>query len=253
VVEAARANGVGLIPVLFWAHFTWPDLAHEPCNRLGIPNSLTRQMMRTYATEVVTRYASSPTIWAWELGNEFNDWIDIAQFGPSPPPVVPSLGTPTSRTSQDDIYFADLQSYLTDLAGLVHTLDPDRPIISGHNIPRSYGESLRLQENPLTLDTREDYQANFGFTHPGECNTVSMHLYPEFATEQRFDSGTSSSYAELLDLDKQEAVVLDKPLAVLEFGANDQLHGGASGAQAAFEAQLQAFMDSGADLGAARG
>ena len=53
-----------------------PDLVGEPRNQWGNPQSKTRQFMRTYIREVVSRYVNSPAIWGWEFGNEYNLSLD---------------------------------------------------------------------------------------------------------------------------------------------------------------------------------
>ena len=53
-----------------------PDLVGESCNQWGNPESKTRQFMRTYVREVVSRYVNSPAIWGWEFGSEYNLSLD---------------------------------------------------------------------------------------------------------------------------------------------------------------------------------
>ncbi|MDD5141794.1 MAG: immunoglobulin domain-containing protein, partial [Verrucomicrobiales bacterium] len=72
VVRCAETNGVGLIPSLFFADFCVPDLVGESVNQWGNTNSLTIAFMRTYLTNVISRYSNSPAIWGWEFGNEYN-------------------------------------------------------------------------------------------------------------------------------------------------------------------------------------
>src|SRR5262245_51426923 len=73
VVQAAEESNVGLIANLFWVSYTVPDLVGEPRDQWGNAQSKTRQFMRTYTREVVSRYVNSPAIWGWEFGNEYNN------------------------------------------------------------------------------------------------------------------------------------------------------------------------------------
>jgi hypothetical protein len=55
VVQAAEESNVGLIADLFWVSYTVPDLVGEPRDQWGNAQSKTRQFMRTYTREVVSR------------------------------------------------------------------------------------------------------------------------------------------------------------------------------------------------------
>ena len=91
VVQAAEESNVGLIADLFWESYAVPDLVGEPRDQWGNSQSKTRQFMRTYIREVVSRYVNSPAIWGWEFGNEYNLSLDLAgrlaesASGQSPP------------------------------------------------------------------------------------------------------------------------------------------------------------------------
>ena len=63
-----------------------PDLVGEPRNQWGNPESKTRQFMRTYIREVVSRYVNSPAIWGWEFGNEYNLSLDTPDRWRTLPP-----------------------------------------------------------------------------------------------------------------------------------------------------------------------
>src|SRR5262245_24078736 len=67
VVASAEKAHVGLIASLFWSVGGVCDAVDEPPGNWGNPASATRQFMRRYTQEVVSRYAKSPAIWGWEF------------------------------------------------------------------------------------------------------------------------------------------------------------------------------------------
>ncbi|MGB2819413.1 MAG: hypothetical protein WBF17_00425, partial [Phycisphaerae bacterium] len=103
VVKSAEKHGVGLVPSLFWHRGTVPDLVGEPCDQWGNPESKTHAFLRTYTREIVTRYRSSPAIWGWEFGNEYNLSADLPNAAKHRPPTPARLGTPATRTARDEL------------------------------------------------------------------------------------------------------------------------------------------------------
>jgi hypothetical protein len=55
--------------------------------------------MRNYVREVVTRYRDNPTIWAWELGNEFSLHANL----PNAKDHRPKVHHPLSRVAPRSI------------------------------------------------------------------------------------------------------------------------------------------------------
>jgi len=80
VVASAESHGVGLVPSLFWTTFGFPDMAGERLDQMAVSNSVTRQKMREFATDVVNRYKNSSAIWAWEFSNEWNLAVDLPDY-----------------------------------------------------------------------------------------------------------------------------------------------------------------------------
>jgi hypothetical protein len=137
VVASAKQHGVGLIPSFFWTIFTFSDLAGEHLDQLGVSNSLTRQMMREFTTEIVNRYKTSTAIWAWEFGNEWTLAVDLPNGPDHLPPTWTSLGNPATRDPVRDLLTTDLMlAAMRDFGSIVSTLDPGRPISTGHATPR---------------------------------------------------------------------------------------------------------------------
>lgn len=216
VVRAAEDAGVGLVPSFFWAYWTVPDLVGEPMRAWGSPVSKTQAFLREFTRTIVTRYKDSPAIWMWEFGNEFNLAADLPEVAEVLPPLAPGEGTPETREiSRDLLTTEDVLSALKAFADTVRSIDPERPITSGHAIPRPRAESLRATRGWATLDSREISLEGLKLQHPPGIDVVSVHVYPEAINEVRFADGHLSSYAELFALYQGTG----KPLFVGEFGA----------------------------------
>jgi len=120
VVQAAEESNVGLIADLFWSNTAVPDLVGEPRDQWGNSQSKTRQFMRTYIREVVSRYVNSPAIWGWEFGNEYNLSLDSPDAWWNLPQVNPRLGK--SRGPDDALTTEIFTSALSDFARTVRRL-----------------------------------------------------------------------------------------------------------------------------------
>ena len=137
LVASAERHGVGLIPSLFWTTFTVPDLAGEHLDQLAVSNSVTRQKMREFATEIVNRYNHSRAIWAWEFGNEWSLAVDLPNGTEFLPPTWTNLGNPPTRDPVRDVLATDIiLPAMLEFADLVSELDPGRPLSTGHASPR---------------------------------------------------------------------------------------------------------------------
>ena len=181
VVRSAERHGVGLIPSLFWHLGTVPDLVGEPCNRWGDPASRTTAFMRQYTREVVTRYTASPAIWGWEFGNEYNLLADLPNAAQHRPFVAPSLGTPTQRTTEDDLTHAAFRVAMREFALEVRQHDPQRPIVSGNATPRPSAWH-QMRERSWKKDTAEQFAEMFAADNPSPMNTLSVRGY-DLATD----------------------------------------------------------------------
>lgn len=139
VVASAERHGVGLVPTLFWTTFAFPDLAGERLDQLAVSNSVTRQKMREFATEIVNRYKHSRAIWAWEFGNEWSLAVDLPN-GAEPellPPTWTNLGNPATRDPVRDVLATDtILPAMVDIGRLITELDPGRLLSTGHAMSR---------------------------------------------------------------------------------------------------------------------
>lgn len=209
VVASAEQNGVGLVPSFFWTVFAVPDLVGETCNQWGVSNSLTRQFMRQFTQDVVTRYRASPAILAWEFGNEWNLELDR----PDPlfrlPPVSTGSGTPATRSAADALTTPIVRPAMIEFAELVRTLDATRPLSTGNALLLPYQWHLYQGimgllppgVSPWTTDNAEQIAEILAVLNPDPYNLISMHIYEDF----------SSAYY-------STSQQLKKPIFVGEFG-----------------------------------
>ncbi len=212
VVRCAEKHKIGLIPSLFWADFTVPDLVGESLDQWGNPASKTRAYMRTYVRDVVTRYRTSPAIWGWELGNEYNLAADLPNAAQHRPPVVPQLGTANSRTAKDELTYAVVRAAFVAFAEEVRKYDDSRVISTGNSRPRESAWH-NWKEKSWKTDTPEQQARMLRDDNPDPVDLVSVHLYD-------VPTGYVDAMAGI-------ARRLHKPLFVGEFGAGSA-HGAAS-------------------------
>lgn len=241
LVEAAEENGIGLIPSLFWNMATVPDLVSEPMDQWGNPKSKTHRLMRRYTREVVTRYRSSPAIWGWEFGNEFNLAADLPNAAEHRPSVWPNLGTATSRSKRDDLTHEMMHIAIREFAREVRRHDDRRIIISGNSIPRP-SEWHQREELSWKQDSEQEYAEILLYSNPDPVNTICIHFYPP--EEKRFDRTVTPD--EVLRTTMRIAAKARKPLFVGEFGAS----GNTETAREEFTKYLDAIIKAGVPLAA---
>ena len=178
VMRSAEKHGIGIVPSLFWNLSTVPDIVGEPCNQWGNTNSQTHAFMRKYIRDIVGRYKDSPAIWGWEFGNEFNLAKDLPNASTQHPPVVPSLGTPATRSTADELTHDMVSIALAEFAREVRKLDPARFITSGNAIPRPSAWHMR-KELSWTKDSPEEFNEILVAEHPAPIDVLSVHTYAE--------------------------------------------------------------------------
>ncbi len=232
VVASAEAHHVGLIPSLFWCLSTLPDLAGEPCDQWGNPESGTHALMRQYIADVVGRYAASPAIWGWEFGNEYNLAADLPNASEHRPPVWPDLGTAGERSARDELSHAMVRTAIAEFAKEVRRHDPVRAIFSGNSIPRSSAWH-QMTEKSWTRDATERFMEMLADDNPDPVDTLTLHCYEPVDVERLQAAAVTARIAR-------------KPLFVGEFGVPGE---GPDG-PAAFLEMLRAVEASGAALAA---
>ncbi|MFP4057822.1 MAG: cellulase family glycosylhydrolase [Candidatus Brocadiia bacterium] len=246
VVRAAEAQGVGLIPSLFWHSATVPDLVGEPRDQWGNPHSRTHAFMRRYVAQVVARYRDSPALWGWEFGNEYNLAADLPNAARHRPPVVPRLGTPERRSARDDLSHEMIAVAFAAFAREVRKHDPHRLISTGNSLPRPSAWH-QWREGTWEPDSPEQFARRLLGDNPDPVDVVSVHVYPG-AAARRF--GRGASLAELLEVAAGVAARAGKPLFVGEFGAWDRDRPGGAAERAAFRRVLAAVVEARVPLAA---
>jgi len=176
LVQAAEQHHLGLIPSLFWQISTVPDLVKEPVNRWGRTNSATHAFMRDYVREVVSRYAASPAIWGWEFGNEYNLSADLPNASLHRPPVVPELGTPTERSSEDELTQENIETAFAAFASEVRKHDGHRAIFTGNAFPRMSEWHQRHEKN-WQHDSLQQFAEVLMAENPTPINTITLRAY----------------------------------------------------------------------------
>jgi hypothetical protein len=206
VVRSSEKHGVGLIPSLFWLYSCVPDLVGEPMDQWANPESKTQAWMREYVREVVTRYRGSRAILAWEMGNEFSLQADLPNASDHRPRILPSLGTPTTRSARDDLTHAQINIAFREFARAVRLHDPHRLIFTGDSFPRLSAWHQETEKS-WTKDSKEQFQVMLEKANPEPVDGISLHAYED--DDQRFPWAIEVSRR------------MNKPIFIGEFGAQN--------------------------------
>ncbi len=204
VVKLGEAHSIGLIPSLFWHQPTISDLVGEPVNQWGNASSKTVEFMRAYTQEVVVRYRNSPAIWAWEFGNEFNLPADLPNAAEHRPPIIPQLGTASTRSARDDLSHKDIRVALEEFAREVRRNDKHRLILSGNAFPRPSSWHQQHEGNWKSDSLAQRVEMLLA-DNPSPVSSLSGRLY-------------STNDLAFLKPATQQAQQIGKPLVIGEFG-----------------------------------
>lgn len=215
VVRCAEQHQIGLIPSLFWHMATVPDIVKEPMDQYGNAESRTIAFVRQYTKEMVLRYRTSPAIWAWEFGNEYNLAVDLPNASQHRPKVVPRLGTASHRTERDELSSAAMLTAYAEFAKTVRKYDMHRILITGNSIPRpsAYHNSA---EKTWTKDSVEQFEQILLRDNPDPFDLLSVHVYVKAEPDY---PGRAKNVTELVSTLKDMSDRTKKPLFIGEFGA----------------------------------
>jgi hypothetical protein len=196
-VADARAQGIYLIPSVFWNYASLPDYVGEPLSAWGQHDSRTRQAMRQFVSMLASRYADETMIVGWEFGNEFNSYLDWSGSAKKYKVDV-GRGTPATRGDDSEIRSADLRAALKEFADIVAPSRRGMFVSSGFDMPRN--AAARLRKNALGLDSPEEFVAVLVDQNVDPVNTISVHLYPYTVDRFKYRGATlnglvSSLYA----------------------------------------------------------
>lgn len=242
IVAAAEAVGIGLIPSMFWRHATIPDLmAYTSANKRdtlsqwGVKTSNTRAFVRDYTAAFVDRYARSPAIWGWEMGNEYESYADVfprttfsGRADGSPAAYAASPDPATANGTTDAISLADLAAASAEWCSVVAEHDPHGRIRSGGNalsLPTRYNQFNNLSAE---LDTYAQWMTGAPgglpwpeFENPRCYDVLSAHSYQQ--ARRAFWYWNDQAYAKatpegLIGLLKSMAEAYGRPLFLGEWG-----------------------------------
>lgn len=212
IVREAEKQQLGLIPSLFWRIGSIGDWCNEPLGALGSPNSKTRAFYRKYAMDVVKRYKNSPSIWGWEIGNEYMLGADLPKLNYLPKPKTGSL---EPRSAADKIFRTMVLDVYKDIYNTIRSIDPNRILITGDTLTRESAWNNHYKDE-WGLDTRRQWLEMFAADTPECFEMVSFHLYPEH--DKRFLAGEKLPIEDLVSVAVQNARERNKPVWCGEFG-----------------------------------
>ena len=181
VFRHARERDVMLVPSLFWMSYLWSDLCDEPRGEIADPNSKTYQAMRTYATELVSRYKDDPNVLMWELGNEYTLSVDLdlSHIPKDSGAGAKHLGTRPARTREDSLTTEALVAFRANMTAHLHAIDPNHLVTSGDSGPRPHSRSLResFPKGVWKEDSLADHMASLRQSQARPLDVISIHYY----------------------------------------------------------------------------
>ncbi len=237
VVRKAEQTNVGLIPSFFWSFWSFADLANEPRDQWGNPDSRTHSMMREAVAAIIQRYQNSPAMWAWEFGNEPNLAADL--------PNAAQFRKP-GGTERDDCKSKDMIVMLTEFAKEVRRHDTRRAIIAGHSHPRASAWH-NTAENSWQADSRQQTLEIIRRDNPTPFDTIAIHIYGD-QTAVKEMATWATDHTEYLRAVGDLARELKRPVFIGEFGCVE--HGNSAATRAGFEQLLTAMETAQVDLAA---
>ena len=289
LVQQAELHHVGLILDLFWTATTVGELVDDAVNAgylkagtdfvpsnqlnndylgrptyaeyrkaLGRCDSGSNALIAYYTREIVSRYARSPAVWAWEFGNEYNLAVDLPNIATQRPTRSPSLGqnlpaegsSVPAWTGKEDITREDILVAKNLFAAAVRTIDAWRLIMSGDSTPRQAAYS-NWKAHTWSVNNRADLAKVIPMDNPAPMDTVTIHHYPETpgtAAVVYFTNGPvtnqwlTGQYKELLTYFVTNSAALSRPLVVGEWGAIGD--GTTADEKTTFNRVMQALIDS---------
>jgi hypothetical protein len=207
VVRAAKRANIGLIPSFFWSFMSFPDLAREPCDQWGNPDSKTSAMMRTVVGSIVERYQHSSELWAWEFGNEPNLMADL--------PNAEQCRKP-GGTVRDDLTSQVMVIMLKEFAKEVRRHDTHRLIIAGHSHPRASAWH-NSAEKGWSADNKEQTLEILRRDNPAPLDTLAIHAYADQPVAKEM-AAWAKDHGEYLRTVRQLSREMKRPVFVGEFG-----------------------------------
>lgn len=277
VVEEAEKNRLGIIVSLMWHDTAIPLHVGGHRSSMGDPDSELVRYALDYTASVVSRYADSKAVWAWEIGNEYNlsadlcdavnwSWLEIGENEPS---------------GYDYYTSEELRTFYSLISAKIREYDGWRMITTGNGEMRGSSKAMmqasrRMNKSEHTwevswdLNSRADFIEMNGYMTPDPIDCVCFHLqqgsgdgsgvYME--TMSPFSGEGMITQREYFAAYKQAADSLGKACVFGEMGDFLDMNGApdteehfralcedirASGIQLALTWQFQDFTDDGVD------
>ena len=200
VAEAAEEAQIGIIVSLFWHDTALPLHLGEHRSAMGDPDSATVRYALDYTALIVSRYASSPAVWAWEIGNEYNldaDLCDTVNWSWL-------SGYPGEEPTGFDYFSSEeMISFYRQIAGKIREYDGWRMIETGNGEMRPFARAsaeaskrMNKKTHSWTVDwtknTRPQFDEMNARMTPDPVGCVCFHL-------QHGTGDGSGQYAETMD------------------------------------------------------
>ena len=200
IVEEAERNQIGIIVSLFWHDTALPLHLGEHRSAMGDPESETVKYALDYTSVIVSRYADSPAVWAWEIGNEYNlsaDLCDTSDWNWL-------SGYPDSEPSGFDYYSSEeLLVYYTQIAERIRMYDGWRMIETGNgemrpfakasaNASRNMNRTTHAWSVDWSKNTRAEFDEMNAYMTPDPLDCLCFHL-------QQGTGDGSGRYLETMD------------------------------------------------------
>jgi Cellulase (glycosyl hydrolase family 5) len=221
-VADAQTYNIGLIPDVYWNWWTIPDIKGEPYDAWGNSSSQTRIFGASFAQALSTRYASNPTIWVWEMSNEYNLQVDNPLFTDWFSPVGNPSGdqnVATPNSPDNNFTSAQMLSAYNGFISAIHAGSSSVLVESGYGTP-SYDAWHLAQNGSNTQDTQAEFLSIVASQYQ-VGDLVSMHIYPPspVATSNVNQySDQTATFSQILATVNSECVTLNKPFYLGEFG-----------------------------------
>lgn len=245
VVESAENRGIGLIPTLFWNLKQFTDATYDVYGSRSAPSTLATKssnawlLAAEFIDDVVSRYRTSPAIWACDLANEacgscgpeyYSTWaLDGTKAAWLNWGTRPEGGT---YAASDKMSMVQWRDFTRNAVELVHSLDGrGRFVSSGSGLGTSFAVGVQTADT-LTADT---YAQRNSFAPGGQSffsyeeqafTAMCNHIYPQSLSDLVWFNSAEKTAAELIAYYKAWSNSAGKPFYLGEWGAT--YHGSGS-------------------------
>ena len=219
----------------------WVYGSENQLDLIADPESKSRQFVKTYLTELITRFRDHRSVLMWEINNEGNLNADV--------------GEPTNKVCCSILQLAE---FYGDMADTIRALDPVHLITTGDSILRS--SQWNLLRSVLSgktgssymwqIDTQDERRTLLALLNE-KYDVISIHSYntgtPYAEKASDPDGKAVDGYAKLY---MDDAAALGRPLYIgetaLTYGTTDLLNG--TDTPALFASYLDTYIDAGVQL-----